>query len=85
MVKSYITKEYTEIPKNSIVAIVSAIAYVLTPVDLIPDFLFGGMIDDVAVVAFCLKLVEKDIANYRAWREANAPATAEEQEVIDAE
>ena len=72
LIKSYIKKEYTEIPVGTIVAIISASIYFLSPVDLIPDVIPGvGYIDDAAVVAACLALVGSDIEEYKKWRETN--------------
>ena len=36
-IKSYIKKEYSEVPVKSIIAIISAILYFVSPVDAIPD------------------------------------------------
>lgn len=72
LIKSYIQKEYTEIPLGTIIAIISASIYFLSPVDLIPDIVPGiGYIDDAAVVAACLALVGSDIEEYKKWREDN--------------
>ena len=72
MVKSYVKKEYTEVPLGTIIAAVSAIAYVVAPIDLIPDTIpVAGHLDDVGVVAACLKLVESDLTDYIAWRKEN--------------
>ena len=72
LIKSYIKKEYTEIPLGTIIAIISAAIYFLTPVDLIPDVIPGaGYIDDAAVVAACLALVGSDIEEYKKWRDKN--------------
>lgn len=70
LLKSYFKKEYQEIPYDSIIAIVSSLLYFLSPIDLIPDIILGvGYLDDAAVVAFCLKLVNKDIEKYMEWRD----------------
>lgn len=54
---------------GSIIAIVSATAYLVSPVDLIPDFIPGaGYLDDVAVVGACLDPVKSDVDEYVAWR-----------------
>lgn len=72
LVKAYIEKKYTDIPIGSIIAIVSALIYFLSPVDLIPDIIPGlGFVDDAAVIAFAYKFVHDDIAEYKTWRDAN--------------
>lgn len=48
---------------------VAALAYVLSPIDLIPDILpLVGFIDDAMVVGACLLLVEQQLAEYEAWK-----------------
>ena len=37
-------------------SIITALGYLITPIDLIPDFLLGGLVDDGAVLAGVLKL-----------------------------
>lgn len=72
LINSYIKKEYLEIPIGSIIAILSALIYFVSPIDLIPDFIPGlGIIDDAAVIAICLKFVESDVEEYLKWRKAN--------------
>jgi uncharacterized membrane protein YkvA (DUF1232 family) len=65
MVRDYTNGSYREIPFGSIVAIAGALLYVFSPIDLIPDFIPGGLIDDAAVAAACLGLVRSDIDAYR--------------------
>ena len=70
MVKDYIKKKYTKVPKRSILSIVSAIIYFVNPFDLIPDFLPGvGQVDDLSIVLVCWKMISKDIDDYLAWKE----------------
>lgn len=72
LIKSYVKKEYTEIPIGSIIAILSALIYFVSPVDLIPDAIpVIGLVDDAAVVAACLNFVNSDLEEYSNWREKN--------------
>ena len=72
LVKSYVKKEYTEVPVGTIVAVISALVYFASPIDLIPDVIPGaGHIDDVAVVGACLVLVDTDIKDYIKWRDSH--------------
>lgn len=69
LIKDYINGEYREIPWWSIAAIVSALLYVLSPLDMIPDFIpFVGYVDDSMVVAVCLKMVKQDLGRYEEWK-----------------
>lgn len=73
LVRSYIKKEYTEIPLGAIVGMVSALIYILSPIDLIPDAIpVLGLSDDVAVFLLCLRNGAKDdIEEYERWRVKN--------------
>ena len=70
LVRDYIQKKYTTIPLGTIIAIISALIYFLTPIDLIPDAIVGaGFIDDALVLAACLELVHSDVDEYQRWRD----------------
>lgn len=72
LVRSYVKKEYTDVPIGSVIAIISALLYFVSPVDVVPDTIpVLGYFDDAAVVAACWKLVESDAAEYQTWRKEN--------------
>lgn len=68
LVRNYVKKEYTNIPRGSMVAIVITLIYSVSPIDIIPDILPGGLVDDALIVSACLVLVKKDLVAYQAWR-----------------
>lgn len=73
MVKDYWNGAYREIPYWAISAISLALLYVLNPADVVPDVIVGvGYLDDATVVAFCLKLVERELECYNEWRAARS-------------
>lgn len=66
LVKAYINKEYRDVEEESIINIVSAFLYLTSPADIIPDIIPGaGNIDDIAVIEECLKIIGKDLENYK--------------------
>lgn len=72
LVRNYIKKEYTDVPIGTIIAIVSALIYFVSPIDIVPDSIpVLGYFDDAAVVAACWKLVESDVEEYLIWRKNN--------------
>jgi len=69
LVRSFVKKEYTDMPIGSVIAIISALIYFVSPIDIIPDSIpFLGYLDDAAVIAVCWKLVESDVEEYIRWR-----------------
>ncbi len=70
LIRDYWNGRYRAVPWKTIAAVAGALLYVLNPLDLIPDLIFGfGLLDDAGVVALCLKLVESDLHKYAAWKE----------------
>ena len=69
MLKDYFTKQYTEVPVGTIMAITGSLLYVLSPIDVIPDFLpVVGMLDDAAVVTLCMNFVKVDLEKYKKFK-----------------
>ena len=68
LLQAYIRHEYTRIPWGSIVLVVVAIVYFVSPFDLIPDWIpFAGFIDDAAVIGFVLKQINTDLDQFLQW------------------
>ncbi|WJQ85806.1 DUF1232 domain-containing protein [Streptococcus parasuis] len=69
LLRSFIKREYTAIPKSTLLAITGALIYFFSPLDVLPDFLFGpGLLDDAFVLNACLKLVKSDVDDFRNWQ-----------------
>ena len=61
--------KYTDVPTRTILLVVAALLYFLSPLDTIPDFLGAiGFTDDAAVILFVLNAIRNDISHYRDWR-----------------
>jgi uncharacterized membrane protein YkvA (DUF1232 family) len=68
LVQAYAKGNYKQAPWKSLVMIVAAILYFVSPIDLIPDFILGlGFADDIAVITFVYKSIQKDIEKFLAW------------------
>ena len=66
MVKDYWTGAYREIPYWAISAVSMALL-------VIPDVIIGvGYLDDATVVAFCVKLVQRELERYQEWQAVQA-------------
>ena len=70
LTKDYANGNYTAVPKSTIISILAAILYFLSPLDLIPDFVFGlGFIDDAFILSYIFKKVIKELDKYRVWKD----------------
>lgn len=69
IISDWATGKYTDVPKGSIIAIIIGLLYFVSPIDLIPDFLPGGLLDDAAVLALVIAQVKSDLDKYKQWRE----------------
>ena len=70
MIRSYITKEYTQVSNKVVISMIGAFLYLITPRDLINDRIpVLGIVDDVAILGLALKLNEKELEEYSLWRE----------------
>jgi uncharacterized membrane protein YkvA (DUF1232 family) len=79
LVRSYIKKEYTDIPIGTIISIVSTLIYIVSPIDLIPDFIPGvGYIDDIILFGWVLKSIHSDVEEYKQWRIDNGKQIIQE-------
>lgn len=67
---------YPYFPKKSVVMLIAAIIYFVSPIDLIPDFLLGfGILDDAAIIAFVTKQLSKDLTEFEQWKSEQEKGT----------
>ncbi len=68
LLQAYVNREYPNVPWSSIVAIVAALLYFLSPIDLIPDFIpLTGFVDDAAVIAFVASQLKAELDGFLLW------------------
>ncbi|EGW37785.1 YkvA family protein [Desulfosporosinus sp. OT] len=71
IVRDWFKGEYKEIPVGSIIAILGALIYFVSPIDLIPDFIPGvGYIDDVFILGLVISQIRADLNKYKLWKES---------------
>lgn len=69
VLKDYLNGSYRKVPWKAIAALLAAVAYVLSPVDLVPDFLVPlGFTDDLLAVALTWGLVKRELRDYCTWK-----------------
>lgn len=68
LLKSWITREYTDIGLPQLILIIAALLYFVSPLNIIPDSIPGlGILDDALVAGFIMKWCQNDIDKYMKW------------------
>lgn len=69
LLKDYWDGTYREVPWGTIAAIIATLIYILSPIDLIPDFMpVIGLVDDAFMVGICLKMISSDLEKYKEFK-----------------
>jgi uncharacterized membrane protein YkvA (DUF1232 family) len=72
LIKDYWKGTYRDLSVKSIVIFVVALVYIISPIDLIPDYIIGlGQIDDAVILGLSLYFLEKDLRKYKEWKDRN--------------
>jgi len=74
LVRAYVKKDYRDVTSETIILVVGALVYLINPFDLIPDFLPAGFVDDAAVIAFVISMVQDELEDFRRWEGGNGGA-----------
>lgn len=77
LARAFATGTYRQIPWKAIVSVIAALLYFVVPFDAIPDFIpIIGYLDDAVVVAYVMRLLHFEIAQFKAWEADRAPLPA---------
>ncbi len=69
LVKDWRKGIYTKVPYFTIAAIGTTLFYVLSPLDLVPDFIPGlGYIDDMTMLTMLVSWIDTDLHKYMDWK-----------------
>ncbi|RED92638.1 YkvA family protein [Marinoscillum furvescens] len=72
MVRAYISGKYSAFSTSTVVTLVFALIYFITPTDLIPDFIPAlGLTDDISLVYFIFRSLAEDIEKFKDWEATN--------------
>ncbi|MCP9439009.1 MAG: DUF1232 domain-containing protein [Nitrospira sp.] len=70
LLRAWKNGSYPGLSARTLISMAGVLLYVLSPVDLVPDFIPGiGVIDDLAVLALLLQSLAQDLAAFRAWEQ----------------
>lgn len=70
LIKDFLKGTYRDVSIKSFLIFAITLAYIISPLDLIPDYIIGlGQIDDAVILGFGLYLLEKDLIKYQHWKD----------------
>ena len=68
LLKDWYMGNYTKIPFRMVASIAGAMLYLVSPLDIVPDWVpFGGLLDDALVLAAIFALSRRDLDEYATW------------------
>jgi uncharacterized membrane protein YkvA (DUF1232 family) len=79
LVRSYINGEYRQIRPATIISGLAVLLYVISPIDLVPDFIpVLGFLDDLSLISWFVGKFQVEITHYREWENQIAHLGASE-------
>ena len=74
MLHDYYHGEYKKVPAVVMGGTAAIVAYLVSPLDLVPDNIpLLGFVDDALIINLVMQLcIDKELDRYRAWREQQA-------------
>ena len=69
LLQDYWDGEYKAVPWKFIASIGFAVTYLVSPLDIVPDFIpFLGFVDDATVFALVVSSFQSEIDTYKKWK-----------------
>ena len=68
LVQAYMRGEYRQVSNKSLLIGVAVLLYLVTPLDIIPDFIPGlGLLDDLSLIAWFVSAFHTEIDRFKEW------------------
>ena len=77
LVRAYINGSYRDIRTGTIISGLAVLLYVLSPIDLVPDFIpVLGFLDDLSLVSWFIGKFQDEMRRFREWENSAHSADA---------
>jgi uncharacterized membrane protein YkvA (DUF1232 family) len=77
LVRNYVSGEYRQIETSTIASGLGVLLYVLSPIDLVPDFIpVLGFLDDLSLISWFIGKFHVEITRFQEWEQTGAQAMA---------
>jgi uncharacterized membrane protein YkvA (DUF1232 family) len=79
MIKASTSGQYHGVEKKTLLGGIAVLIYLLTPIDLVPDFIpVIGMLDDAALLAWFLTSIKTELDHFVEWEKTKSEKKQEE-------
>jgi uncharacterized membrane protein YkvA (DUF1232 family) len=70
LMRAYGEGRYRQVSGKNLALAGLGLVYLVSPLDVVPDFLPGGLADDAAVIGFILRKLRTELVAFEAWERA---------------
>jgi uncharacterized membrane protein YkvA (DUF1232 family) len=70
LMRAYGEGRYRQVSGKNAALAALGIVYLVSPLDVVPDFLPGGFADDAAVIGFIVRKIRTELVAFEAWERA---------------
>jgi uncharacterized membrane protein YkvA (DUF1232 family) len=68
LIRAYYRADYSDVSESTLVVIIAAIIYLVSPLDVIPDAIPAlGYLDDVTVLALAIQRTRQELDDFMLW------------------
>lgn len=75
-VSDIIHGRYHEYNKSSIILALAGLIYVVSPLDVVPDFLPLGFLDDITIITWSIAKIAGELSKYSQWKKTLITTTS---------
>lgn len=73
LLRDYKSGAYRELSRSSALLIIGGLIYLVSPIDLLPDFILGlGFLDDAVILGYVIKQLFGVLDHYKTWKQGIA-------------
>ena len=69
LMRAYGEGQYRDVSGKNLALAGLGLFYLVSPLDVLPDFIPGGFADDAAVVGFIIKKIRSELVKFEAWEQ----------------
>ena len=80
-VSDIIHGHYHNYNKSSIILALAGLIYVVSPLDVIPDFLPLGFLDDITIITWAITNIAGELSKYSQWKNSLITSISEADDI----